>query len=179
MLIELVEAMGCIGSKASHIARGSIDEQSDGNSYNEQDYDDLIYLANKREIKVTIRTSTKAGIVAGLAVMGGVIVAGPVGAAVGGSIGTAAAVSMSRNVVGLNKLLEDTPVEKRGEVVKIFTESFQEEFKDTIENNAELKLLMRGGTPISVVRYMVERDIIQSEHAKKLDGIMTKVSGHG
>jgi len=172
--------MGCIGSKPIHNNEGaSIDRRTIDDNYNEKDYDDLIYLANKREIKVTIRTSTKAGIVAGLAVMGGVIVAGPVGAAVGGSIGTAVAVSMSRNVVGLNKLLEDTPVEKRGEIVKIFTESFQEEFRDAIESNAELKLLMRGGTPISVVRYMVEKDIIQSEHATKLDGILTKVSGHG
>jgi len=133
-------------------------------------------LANKREIKVTIQASTKAGLAAGLSVMAGTLVAGPVGAAVGGAIGTAMAVGISKNVVGLNQLLEDTPPNKRGEIVKCFRESFKEEFLETINDNPELKLLLRGGSPIGVVRYMVEKDIIQSEQAKRLDGILTKIT---
>mmetsp|Transcript_9211 Transcript_9211/g.13116 ORF Transcript_9211/g.13116 Transcript_9211/m.13116 type:complete len:170 (+) Transcript_9211:231-740(+) len=168
--------MGCGGSKdAAKPTTATAEIVAAKAEYNEKDYADLIYLANKREIKVTIQTSTKAGIVAGLAVMGGTLVAGPVGAAVGGAMGTAMAVSMSKNVVGLNKLLEDTPREKRGDIVKLLSEAFREEFTDTINGNPELKLLLRGGTPISVVRYMVEKDIIKDENAKKLDGILTRI----
>eukprot|EP00521_Asterionellopsis_glacialis_P009695 CAMPEP_0195287662 /NCGR_PEP_ID=MMETSP0707-20130614/4634_1 /TAXON_ID=33640 /ORGANISM="Asterionellopsis glacialis, Strain CCMP134" /LENGTH=169 /DNA_ID=CAMNT_0040347439 /DNA_START=33 /DNA_END=542 /DNA_ORIENTATION=+ len=169
--------MGCGGSKEATkpTVVNAIPSNADG-EYNQKDYDDLLYLANKREIKVTINTSTKAGIVAGLAVMGGTLVAGPVGAAVGGAVGTAMAVSMSKNVVGLNQLLNDTPQEKRREIIMLFSEAFREEFTETINGNPELKLLMRGGTPISVVRYMVEKDIIQDENAKKLDGILTRIS---
>mmetsp|Transcript_30453 Transcript_30453/g.73035 ORF Transcript_30453/g.73035 Transcript_30453/m.73035 type:complete len:119 (+) Transcript_30453:77-433(+) len=116
------------------------------------------------------------GLAAGLSVMAGTLVAGPVGAAVGGAVGTAMAVGMSRNVVGLNALLEDTPENKRGEIVQCFRESFKEEFMDTINGSPELKLLMRGGSPIGVVRYMVEKDIIQSDQAKRLDGILTKIT---
>jgi hypothetical protein len=47
----------------------------------QQDYEDLQYLSRKREIKVTIRKGTQAGIAAGLSVMAGVIIAGPMGAA--------------------------------------------------------------------------------------------------
>ena len=39
----------------------------------QQDYEDLQYLATKREIRVTIRTSTKAGVAAGLSVMAGTL----------------------------------------------------------------------------------------------------------
>ena len=170
--------MGCGSSKPTIKTKpGSSNATGQVVVYNEKDYDDLVYMANKREIKVTIQTSTKAGIVAGLAVMGGTLIAGPVGAAVGGAVGPAAAVGLSRNVVGMNELLENTPKEKRGEVIQAFTESFQEEFMDTINNSPELKLLLRGGTPIGVVRYMVEKDIIQSDQAKRLDGILTLVSG--
>ena len=140
-----------------------------------KDYDDLIYIATKREIKVTIQTSTKAGIAAGLAVMSGTLVAGPVGAAVGGAVGTVMAVSMSRNTIGLNQLLQDTPPEKRGEIIKLFTQSFKEEFNDAINSNAELKLLVGGMTPIGMIRYMVERNILQNEQVQKLDTILSKI----
>lgn len=141
----------------------------------QQEYDDLVYLANKREIKCTIRKSTQAGVAAGLSVMAGTLVAGPVGAAAGGAIGTALAVNISKNIVPLNTLLEQTPHEKRGEVVKLFNEAFKEEFIDTIENSPELKLVLSGRHPIGVVRYMVERDLIKSEKLERLDGILSKV----
>jgi hypothetical protein len=135
----------------------------------------LVYLATKREIKCTIRKSTQAGVAAGLSVMAGTLVAGPIGAAAGGAIGTALAVSISKNIVPLNTLLEQTPQEKRGEVVKLFNEAFREEFIDTIESSPELKLVLSGRHPIGVVRYMVERDLIKSEKLEKLDGILSKV----
>ncbi|CAJ1952093.1 unnamed protein product [Cylindrotheca closterium] len=166
--------MGCGSSKPSNSA--VVQAQIDSGEYDAKDYEDLIYLANKREIKVTIQTSTKAGLAAGLSVMAGTLVAGPVGAAVGGAVGTAMAVGMSRNVVGLNKLLQDTPPKKRGQIIQCFTESFKEEFMDTINGSPELKLLLRGGSPIGVVRYMVEKDIIQNDQAKRLDGILAKVT---
>lgn len=140
-----------------------------------REYDDLVYLATKREIKCTIRKSTQAGVAAGLSVMAGTLVAGPIGAAAGGAIGTALAVSISKNIVPLNTLLEQTPQEKRGEVIKLFNEAFKEEFIDTIENSPELKLVLRGRHPIGVVRYMLERDLIKSEKLEKLDGILSKV----
>jgi hypothetical protein len=107
--------------------------------------------------------------------MAGTLVAGPAGAAAGGAVGTALAVSMSKNIVPLNKLLEQTPPEKRGEVIKLFNEAFREEFMDTIENNPELKLLLTGRTPLGVVRYMVDRELIQNDKLQKLDGILSKV----
>ena len=141
----------------------------------EAEYDDLVHLATVREIRCTIRTSTQAGLAAGLSVMAGTLVAGPVGAAAGGAVGTAIAVSMSKNIVPLNRLLEQTPPEKRGEVIKLFNEAFKEEFTETIEGNPELKLLLNGRTPLGVVRYMVDRDLIQNEKLDKLDGILSKV----
>lgn len=141
----------------------------------EAEYEDLIYLATKREIKCTIRKSTQAGIAAGLSVMAGTLIAGPVGAAAGGAIGTALAVSISKNIVPLNTLLEQTPPENRGEVIKLFNESFKEEFMDTIDSSPELKLLLSGRHPIGVVRYMVERNLIKNEKLEKLDGILSKV----
>jgi hypothetical protein len=141
----------------------------------EAEYEDLIYLATKREIKCTIRKSTQAGIAAGLSVMAGTLIAGPVGAAAGGAIGTALAVSISKNIVPLNTLLEQTPPENRGEVIKLFNESFKEEFMDTIDSSPELKLLLSGRHPLGVVRYMVERNLIKNEKLEKLDGILSKV----
>lgn len=139
------------------------------------EYDDLLHLAQKREIKCTIRKSTQAGLAAGLSVMAGTLVAGPVGAVAGGAVGTALAVNISKNIVPLNTLLEQTPPGKRGEVIRLFNEAFKEEFMDTIEGNPELKLLLTGRHPIGVVRYMVDRDLIKSEKLEKLDGILSKV----
>ncbi|KAL7526590.1 hypothetical protein ACHAWF_001834 [Thalassiosira exigua] len=142
---------------------------------NAQDYEDLQYLAMKREIRVTIRTSTKAGIAAGLSVMAGTIVAGPAGAVAGGAVGTAIATKIAKDIVPLNELLEKTPPDRRGEVVRCFNEAFREEFVDTIESSPELKLIMAGHSPLGVVRYMVDRDLVKSEKLEKLDGILRKV----
>jgi len=141
-----------------------------------QDYEDLEHIAMKREIKVTIRKGTQAGLAAGLCVMAGVIVAGPYGAAVGGAAGTAMAMKISKNVVPLNELLANTPVHKRHEVLRVFRESFQEEFLDTIQNSPELKLLLGGGSIFGVVRYMLNKDMIQNEQLQKLDGILNHVT---
>ena len=145
-------------------------------NYDEKDYQDLIYLADKRQVQITVQAGTKAGIAAGLCVMAGVIVAGPVGAAVGGTVGTAMAMNLSKNVVGLKKLLEDTPRERRPEIIAMFGETFKEEFMETINGNPELKLLLGAATPIRVVRYMVERGIIQDEGLKRVDMILSRVS---
>ena len=100
-----------------------------------------------------------------------------VGAAVGGAVGTAMAMNMSKSVVSMNQLLQDTPPAKRGEIVKLLGDSFQEEFRESIQSNPELKLIMGAGTPIAVVRYMVDKELIQNEQMKRLDGILSKVSG--
>mmetsp|Transcript_15659 Transcript_15659/g.29686 ORF Transcript_15659/g.29686 Transcript_15659/m.29686 type:complete len:191 (-) Transcript_15659:136-708(-) len=141
----------------------------------EAEYDDLVHLATKREIRCTIRKSTQAGMAAGLSVMAGTLIAGPVGAVAGGAIGTALAVNISANIFPLNKLLDQTPPEKRGEVIKLFNEAFKEEFMETIESSPELKLLLSGRSPLGVVRYMVDRDLIKNEKLEKLDGILSKV----
>ena len=141
----------------------------------QQDYEDLQYLATKREIRVTIRTSTKAGVAAGLSVMAGTLVAGPVGAVAGGAVGTALAASISKNVVPLNQLLEQTPPSERKEVLRLFNEAFRDEFVEAIQDSPELKLLLSGHSPLGVVRYMVERDLIKSDKMEKLDRILKKV----
>lgn len=141
----------------------------------QNDFENLVYIAQKREIKVTIQRGTQAGIAAGLLVMGGVIVAGPVGAVVGGAIGTGVAAGMSRNVVSLRQLLEQTPREKRSEVYRVFSEAMREEFQDGFQKNPELNLLLGGGTVVSVVRYCLERDMIENEKLEKLDGILKKI----
>ena len=145
------------------------------NPQEQQDYEDLQHLARKREIKVTIRRGTQAGVAAGLSVMAGVIVAGPVGAVVGGAVGTAMAASIAKNVVPLNQLLEQTPPAKRREVLDAFRESFKEEFTDTIMHNPELKLLMGGASIFGVVRYMVDRELLQNEQVERLDRLLKHV----
>lgn len=145
------------------------------NPQEQQDYDDLQHLARKREIKVTIRKGTQAGVAAGLSVMAGVIVAGPVGAVVGGAVGTAMAARIAKNVVSLNELLDATPPEKRRDVMRAFNESFKEEFLDTINNNPELRLLMGGASIFGVLRYMVDRDLLQNEQLVRLDGVLKHV----
>lgn len=105
--------------------------------------------------------------------MAGTVIAGPVGAAVGGAVGTALATSLAKDVVPLNVLLEKTPPGQRHEVLKAFHAIFKEEFKDTIQSSPELKLLLRGRSIFGVVRYMVERDLIEGEKLEKLDRIMS------
>jgi len=141
-----------------------------------QDYEDLLFLARKREIRVTIRKSTQAGVAAGLSVMAGTIVAGPAGALVGGAFGTALAASISKNVVSLNDLLAETPPHQRHEVVHIFRESFKEEFMGTINDNPELRLLLGGMSIVGVMRYMVDRDLLQNEQLVRLDTVLRKVA---
>ena len=140
-----------------------------------QDFEDLQALATKREIKVTIKKGTQAGIIAGLSVMAGVIVAGPVGAAAGGAFGTAVAMHMSQNVVTLNQLLEQTPPAKRHEVLQLFRESFTEEFTETIQSSPELKLLVGGTSILGIMRYAVDRKMLKNEQLEKVDGILRKV----
>jgi hypothetical protein len=141
----------------------------------QKDYEDLQYLSKKREIKVTIRKGTQAGVAAGLSVMAGVIIAGPLGAAAGGALGTAMAMSISKNVVSLSDLLEQTPREKRHEVLQLFNESFREEFLETIQGNPELRLLLGGASIFGVMRYMVDRELLQNEQLEALDGILRRV----
>ncbi|CAB9507427.1 expressed unknown protein [Seminavis robusta] len=141
----------------------------------EKDYDNLIYIAQKREIRVTIQKSTQAGLAAGLCVMGGTLVAGPVGAVVGGLTGTAIAASIAKEVVSLNDLLAKTPMNKRGEVYRVFNDAMREEFQEGFTENPELRLLLSGGTPVSVMRYALDRDLIENEKLEKLDMILRKV----
>ena len=142
----------------------------------QRDYDDLMHLARKREIRVTIRKSTQAGLAAGLSVMAGTIVAGPVGAMMGGALGTAMACKIAKNVVSLNDLLEQTPQGKRRELITAFRESFKEEFMETINGSPELQLVLSGGSVIGVMRYMVDREIVQSEQLERIDGVLRKIA---
>lgn len=141
----------------------------------DQDFQELQHLATKRDIKVTVKKGTQAGIVAGLSVMTGVIVAGPVGAVAGGAFGTAVAAHLAKDVVSLNHLLEKTPPEKRSEVLQVFRESFREEFMDTIQSNPELKLLVGGMTILAIMRYAVDRQMLQNEQLERVDAILRKV----
>jgi len=141
----------------------------------QRDFEDLVYIAQKRNVKITIQRGAQAGIVAGLMVMGGVIAAGPVGAAVGGGIATGLAISLSKNVVSLKDLLQDTPPDKRRQVYELFAKAIREEFQDGFLENPELNLMLGGGTVISVVRYCLDRDIIENEKLEKLDGILRKI----
>ena len=142
----------------------------------EKDYDNLVYIAQKREIRVTIQKGTQAGLAAGLMVMGGVIVAGPVGAVVGGAAGTALAASISQGVVSLSELLNQTPAAKRGEVYRCFSEAMKEEFQDGFTENPELRLLMGGGSIVSVMRYALDKDLVENEKLEKLDIILKKIA---
>lgn len=141
-----------------------------------KEFEDVQYMSKKRDVKVTIRKGTQAGVAAGLSVMAGVIVAGPIGAAVGGAVGTAMAMQISKDVVPLNELLEQTPYDKRGEVLTIFRESFKEEFMGTIDRSPELKLLLSGGSIFGVVRYMMDRSMLESEQLEKVDKILKYVT---
>jgi hypothetical protein len=156
-------------------SKGKVNNDTMDATQEQKDYEDLQHMARKREIKVTIRKGTQAGVAAGLSVMAGVIVAGPVGAVVGGAVGTAMAAKIARNVVSLNELLEQTPTAKRREVLTAFHESFKEEFMDTIANNPELKLLMGGTSIFGVMRYMVDRELLQNDQMEKLDRVLRRV----
>jgi len=140
-----------------------------------QDYADLEHLATVRQIRVTIQKGTRAGIAAGLTVTAGTIMAGPVGAIVGGALGTAMAAKIAKGVVPLNELLANTPPENRQKVLDAFNQAFREEFLETIQNSPELKLVLGGQSIFGVVRYMVDRDLIKSENLDKLDGILKKI----
>jgi hypothetical protein len=153
----------------------SLIPEYDSSSTDRADYEDLQHIARKREIRITIRQGTKAGVAAGLSVMAGVIMAGPPGAIIGAAVGGALAHSISRDVVSLNDLLQATPVKKRHEILKVFHESFKEEFIDTIQNNPELRLVMGGQSIFGVMRYMVDRELLQNDQLVRLDKILRKV----
>ena len=140
-----------------------------------QDFIDLQHLATKRQIKVTVKRGTQAGIVAGLSVMTGVIVAGPVGAVAGGALGTAVAATLAKDTVSLHQLLAQTPAAERAQVLHLFRESFREEFTETIQSNPELKLLLGGATILGIMRYAVDRQMLKNEQLERVDGILRKV----
>jgi len=94
---------------------------------------------------------------------------------VGGGIATGLAISLSKNVVSLKDLLQDTPPDKRRQVYELFAKAIREEFQDGFLENPELNLMLGGGTVISVVRYCLDRDIIENEKLEKLDGILRKI----
>ena len=102
-------------------------------------------------------------------------VAGPVGALAGGAMGTALAASISRHVVSLSDLLVDTPADRKGEVYRLFSEAMQEAFQDGFTQNSELRLLMGGGSIISVMRYALDKDLIETEKLEKLDVILKRI----
>ena len=101
--------------------------------------------------------------------------AGPVGALAGGAMGTALAASISRHVVSLSDLLVDTPADRKGEVYRLFSEAMKEEFQDAFTQNSELRLLMGGGSIISVMRYALDKDLIETEKLEKLDVILKRI----
>lgn len=169
--------MGCTSSKGQHDAVLDVPKPgADGAEYDAQEYEDLLYLARVRAVKLTVNKSTQAGLMAGLCVMAGVLVAGPVGAAAGGAVGTAVAVRHSQGVLTLTELLRNTPPHQRGEVCRIFGQALKEEFDDTVQNNPELRLILAGASPVHVARYLVEKDIIESEGLKRLDAVLSKIS---
>lgn len=140
-----------------------------------KDFQNLVYIAQKRDIRVTIQKGTQAGLAAGLCVMGGVIVAGPVGAMAGGAVGTALAASISRNVVSLSELLDRTPANQKGEVYRLFNEAMREEFQQGFTDNPELRVLMSGCSVVSVMRYALDKDLVESDKLEKLDVILKKI----
>jgi len=142
-------------------------------NYNDADYHDLEYIAQKRALQITIRMSTKAGLAAGLSVTAGTLMAGPPGALVGGVLGTMLATHMAKQTVPLTQLLKDTPTERRGQVLQLFRETFQDEFLQTVNGSPELKLLLSGGSIFGVVRYLADKELVSSE---RLDAVMKKIA---
>lgn len=144
----------------------------------EEDYEHLIHIAQKRNVQVTVQKGTKAGIITGLLVMGGVIIAGPVGAVVGGAIGTGlAATVISRKVVSVQSLLQETPRAQRREVYRVFSEAIQAEFRQGFQSNPDLHYLLskkKGMVTMSVLKYCLDRKMMDREKLQKLDGILTK-----
>lgn len=140
----------------------------------EKEFDDLVHIAQKRNVKITVKKGTQAGFAAGLCIMGGTVVGGPVGAVVGGVIGTGIATKISKQVVSLKQISKETPRGKRLQVYKVFSEALQEEFHDGFQENPELKLLLGGGSIIGVMRYCLDRDMIESDRLERLDGILKR-----
>ena len=136
------------------------------------EYENLIYIAQKRNVRVTVQKSTQAGIAAGLCVMGGTIIAGPVGALAGGTVGTVMAASIARHVVPLYQLLEQTPPEQRTEVYHMYAQAIRDEFQNGFVENPELRLVMGGGSITSVLRYAMDRNMMEREKLEKLDALL-------
>ena len=140
-----------------------------------QDFADLQHLAAERETRQTIQKGIQAGLVAGLFVMTGGIVAGPVGAVAGGAFSSAMVSHLSRDVFSLNQLLEQTPPERRRDILQMFRRSFQEEFNEAIQNNPELKLLTDGATILGIMRYAVDMQLFKNDQLQRVDGILCKL----
>ena len=74
-------------------------------------------------------------------------------------------------------MLKQTPLGEKRKVFKVFSEAMKEEFQDGFQENPELKLLLGGGGIIGVMRYCLDRDMIESERLEKLDLLLKKFSG--
>ena len=79
---------------------------------------------------------------------------------------------IAKNVVSLAEILESTPVHKRHLVIIACNDAFREEFLETVLESPELKLIFGGQSIFSVVRYMVDRNLIASEKLETLDWIL-------
>jgi len=143
----------------------------------EEDFENLMYIAQKRNVQVTVQKGTQAGVAAGICVCGGILVGGPVGAVVGGAIGTLLAAKMSKRVVSLKQMLKETPRGKRRQVYRVFKEAIREELEGGFSEIPELKLLLGGGSIMSVTRYCLDRDMMEREKLERLDRVLQKVRG--
>lgn len=154
------------------------DDQHQQSLLLEDDYEDLIHVARQRKLYIAVHTGTKAGIVTGLLVMGGVIVAGPVGAVVGGTLGTGWALRASRRGgVSVAQVLRETPLQERPEVCRQVVQALRSEFSDGFSSHPEVKLMLsqkkgRMGTTMSVVKYCLEKRMMDDTKLQKLDGIL-------
>ena len=143
-----------------------------------QDYEDLIQVARQRKLHITVHTGTKAGIVTGLLVMGGVIVAGPVGAVVGGTLGTGWAIRASHGSgVSVAQIFRETPLKDRPKVCREVVEALKSEFSDGLASHPEVKLMLskkkgRMGTTMSVVKYCLDKRMMDDTKLQKLDDIL-------
>ena len=57
----------------------------------------------------------------------------------------------------------------------LFSEAMREEFQDGFTDNPELRLMMGGGSIVSVMRYALDKDLIENEKLEKLDGILKRI----
>jgi hypothetical protein len=60
-------------------------------------------------------------------------------------------------------------------VYRVFSEALKEEFQDGFQENPELRVLLGGGTILSVLRYCLDRDLIENEKLERMDNILRKI----